>query len=837
LFSSSWHKREGVSRRVGGGLITVLVAGSLLLTGCSEFVDRDQLHAEPGAELTLEPGHPVGQTFVARHAGLGGVEIWLEPGQGSQEEIRLHLRSDPQAEEDLATTTLPLTQVTAPAFYRFTFSTLPGSHGNYYYAFLEMVEEGTVLVGGGPGEAYLDGALYRDHLPLDAQMAFRLVYEPLWILLDLGWAAVGALGLLGVAGLLYVVPGWALLAWLWRGERLLWAERLGVAAGLSLALYPLLLLWTDLVGLHLGPLYAWLPMVGGLVALIWRYRDWRPRRGLEALRQWAWSEALWPDLALLAVVGLVFGVRLLVVRTLDAPMWGDSYHHTMIAQLLVDNGGLFDSWEPYVPYRGLTTHFGFPAAAAVFSWGAGVESHQAVLVAGQLINGLAVLTLYPLAVRIADGNRWAGVGAVLVAGLLSPLPARYVNWGRYAQLAGQAILPVALWLLWEAARRDRLVWRTTGLAGIVLSGMTLVYYRMPFYYAIFVLAWLVGWGLPNWRTNGRRWLVGLARLALVGGIALLLVLPWVLHVAGSSLARVVGTRVAMDALLEHVLADYQVWRDVAPFVPQPLIISALVALLWSLARQRWTVASVGLWVMGLASLVACSLIRLPGAKMMQNYAIVIALYIPVGLLVGWLVGQIAMLVVQWAGGARRRWIMGAAIVSMAVWAALGQMRIVQPSYVMVTRPDVRAMAWIRENTPPEARFLVEGFRIYGGYSTVGADAGWWIPLLAGRENTMPPQYALVNEVPVESGYTQRVVGLVAHLETASPASPEGMRLLCDWGITHVYVGQGQGKVGNHAVQLFSPDALTASSVFNEVYQQDRVHVFALNPVVCGVNGR
>lgn len=39
-----------------------------------------------------------------------------------------------------------------------------------------------------------------------------------------GGAAVGGLGLLLMAGLLYVVPRWALLAWLWRGDGLSWAE-------------------------------------------------------------------------------------------------------------------------------------------------------------------------------------------------------------------------------------------------------------------------------------------------------------------------------------------------------------------------------------------------------------------------------------------------------------------------------------------------------------------------------------------------------------------------------------------------------------------------------------
>ena len=147
------------------------------------------------------------------------------------------------------------------------------------------------------------------------------------------------------------------------------------------------------------------------------------------------------------------------------------------------------------------------------------------------------------------------------------------------------------------------------------------------------------------------------------------------------------------------------------------------------------------------------------------------------------------------------------------------------------------MAWIRENTPPEARFLVEGYRVYEGFSTVGGDAGWWIPLLAGRENTMPPQYALLNEIPKDAGYTQRVVDLVTYLETVSPGSPEGIQMLCDWGITHVYVGQGQGETGAEVRQLFSPDELATSPALRTVYQQDRVHIFRLNPQACQAGGQ
>jgi hypothetical protein len=528
-------------------------------------------------------------------------------------------------------------------------------------------------------------------------------------------------------------------------------------------------------------------------------------------------------------LALVFAVRLLVVRTLEAPMWGDSVQHTVLAQLIMDNGGLFDSWEPYAPYHSLTVHFGFPTAAALLAWVARLDSVKATLLVGQLISGLAALTLYPLAVRIASGNRWAGVGAVLVAGLLSPMPAYYVNWGRYAQLAGQAILPVALWLLWETVQSDQPVWKTASLAGGTAAGMALSYYRMPFYYAVFVLAWLVGWGLSRWGMNGRSWLKGMARLCLVAGAALVLLLPVGFRVQGGSLATGLGKGITTGSPPVHVLADYQVWREVTWFVPPLLLLAALAALGWSLVRRCWSVVSVGLWVLGLASLVAGRLVGFPGSNYMQNFAIMIFLYIPVGLLVGWLIGQVAELVRRWG----KQWILGLAIVALAGWAAVGQMKIVQPVHIMVTRPDTQAMAWIEQNTPPEARFLVEGFRIYGGRSAVGADAGWWIPVLAGRQNTMPPQYALLTEAPAEPGYNRRVVDLVAKLETDSPASPEGIQLLCEWGITHVYVGQGQGEVGAGAVQLFPPGELASSPAYSQVYHQDRVSVFALNPRACG----
>ena len=71
---------------------------------------------------------------------------------------------------------------------------------------------------------------------------------------------------------------------------------------------------------------------------------------------------------MLVVVGLIVGTRLWIIRRIDLPMWGDSYQHAMIAQLLVDHKGLFESWAPYAELTSLNYHFGFHAAAAALGW-------------------------------------------------------------------------------------------------------------------------------------------------------------------------------------------------------------------------------------------------------------------------------------------------------------------------------------------------------------------------------------------------------------------------------------------------------------------------------------
>ncbi len=830
-------------RRRGWGKTALLALGALLfLTGCSAFVDRDQTAVVPEAAVRLEPGHPVGQTFVARHGGLNGVEFWLEPEPGATGRLLLRLRPDPQSSTDLAVAALPLESVAAPGFYRFSFPPDTRSHSLYRYAFLELEGTGVVRVGAAPGDAYIDGAAYRDHEPLDAQLAFRLTYDPWGMALDLGWAALQGLGLLAVAALLYLVPGYAMLPHPspcplpspdapsgegrgWRrsrrgwGEALPWPARMGLAAGLSLALYPLLFLWTDLVGLRLGPLYAWGPAVLGLAALAWRYRRWRPRQGWEALQAWARSDALWPDLALIIVLALVFGVRLLVVRTLDAPMWGDSYQHAVIAQLLVDHGGLFDSWEPYAELQTFTYHFGFHSAVAVFHWLTGMPVYRAVLWVGQILNGLAVLVLYPLSIKI-NGNRWAGLVSVLIGGLLLPMPMFYVNWGRYTQLAGQVILPTAVVLTWDFLENPRRHWELAGLGWLAIGGLALTHYRVLIFYVIFVMACLL---LTLKRRVCLRVLSRVTALGVGGG---LLFLPWFVHTFAGNITRGLGKQLTtLPSRLPEFTRQYNAIGDITRFMAPIGWLLLVVAIGFGLWRRQRGSLLVSLWWFLLLIATNPDWLYLPGAGSISNFALFIAVYIPAGLLIGNMAGE-------WVSNLRGQFRASAVAILACVLGIFGTLErlgdIDVASHALITRPDMRAMAWIQENMPEDARFLVNSFFAYGGSVIVGSDGGWWLSLLAGRQNTVPPLNYSSERGP-QPGYVKWVNELTAQIQTNGIDHPRTLQMLKERGITYVYVGQRGGKIGAGAAPLFSPYDLLGSDAFQVQYHRDRVWIFVLRP--------
>lgn len=618
--------------------------------------------------------------------------------------------------------------------------------------------------------------------------------------------------------LLFGLPGWALLR-RWAGVACLTlAEQLILGLVVGMALYPCLLLALDLLGLRVGSALGWALPLLALPLLLWSYRHpAAPPRGWRAREP---GGAFWPGTALVITTGALVGVRCLAVHGLEVPLWGDSVHHAMIAQLIVEHRGLFRSWEPYAALQTFTYHFGFHAHVAAITWMTGIATPRAVVLTGQIANMAAVLALYPLAVQLGR-SRWAGVAALLLAGLLAPMPMLYVQWGRYTQLAGQVMLPVAVYLAWRFLEAPRRQWGLLLITSITFAGMLLTHYRI----AIFALCFFPPVVLVCARGSWREWAMRLGLLALLSGA---LVAPWLLRVLGGQLLVVLSSIVAASATRGGAApgADsLNVMGGPLFFLPAPVWYALPVALLWAVWRRNRAVITVALWWLLALLLVNPQALGLPGAGTLTNFAWLIAAYIPAGLIIGALAGRLPRRLSRPALLAG----LTLGIAGLAWWGGAQRLRQMDLATTAMVEPaDLRAFDWIRRSTPADARFLVNGF-FPNPAVVVGSDGGWWLPLLARRETTLPPILYIAEHGP-RPDYRMWINELYAAVHDLGITHPRTIARLRERGVTHVYLGQRGGTVGyGGGEQIIAPEALLGNAAFRLVYHEDQVWIFALQP--------
>jgi hypothetical protein len=823
---------------LAGAIFTSLV---LLLSGCSPLIKSEQ--PTLSSYLPISASESAGQTFLARYDGLQGIAVNLDPQQPGTGELRLTLFDQPLDGEVLRSASLATDRLEDNVYYRFNFEPVGASSREDFYFNLELSGSSSYPVAIAPGYSYPNGSAYQNGMPLDdTQLAFRLIYDTRLAALGLLREVIFWSGLLAAGLVLCVLPGWALLTWLYpRWSALRWPERLGLAAGASLALYPLIYLYTDLVGLHLGAFYAWLPpLLAGVYLTVKAFRRWDRKIDLPAIRS-----PIPADLAFLALVGLVFASRFWAVRTLLIPMWGDSYHHSLIAQLLVDHRGLFDSWAPYAEMQTFTYHFGFHTLTAGLHYLTGLELPAATLWAGQLVNGLAVLSLYPLATRLGR-SPWAGVIAVLLAGLLAPMPMYYANWGRYTQLAGQVILIAAVYLVWDSLKEERNGWWTPILASLTLAGLALTHLRVVIIAALFMAAY---WILYFRKDTAVHILQRSLVIALTAG---LLFLPWLVHILSGRIIGIFSATLAVPASQTAAGPTFgETVGDLFAYLPALVWLLLPLVIGWGLWRRERGLLLVSLWWWLVWIAGEPTWYGLPGKGAITAFAVLIAAYIPVAVIfgagVGWGLeapvgrsGEPLQAAGEYGGdppvvGKPRRWsrwvnpILGILVVVVGLWGAkerLGDVDIA--SHALVLSPDLRAIQWIEQNLPPEARLLVNAHLVFYDTATAGTDGGWWLPLLAGRQTTIPPMNYSFEQEPWP-GYRDWINGLYVDIQTKGIDHPDVLAELRQRGVTHVYIGQQQGSVSFFGQFNFDLQALASSPDYRPVYQQDRVRIYEVLP--------
>jgi hypothetical protein len=600
------------------------------------------------------------------------------------------------------------------------------------------------------------------------------------------------------AGVLLLAPGYLLWEYAERGIRLPSLVRAGVWIALSCSIVPLIFLWAGTLQLSLTPIVLRLMFAAfGLLSLWHAARHRRPL---------PWRRWPLPMLLLLGVAALL--LRLYQIRDAVLPLWVDSVHHALLIRVVSETGRIPTSLRPYLPIDQLPYHWGYHVIAATWQATTLLPLPVLMLLAGQLLNALNVLTVYALASYLSR-SPLAGLFAALVTGFLSIMPAYYVTWGRYTQLTGLLLLPGLLILASLLIERPGFSPALLACTAVAVAGLILVHYRVLVFFAAAIAPLLLLFGI----CFPRRLPAAAGRLAMAGALGLLLAAPWMLVLAREVLLPAAQTPGSLAGG-----GDYNNLEPRLLFTKNSrwLYGVAAVGACLALLRGRWRLVAIACWI-GLLFLIANpQVIGLRPLWLITNHAVIITLFLPMSVLIGEGAAHIVHLLRRWSPSRLRMAVRYLPATSLVLLAGLGcwQFRnVINPATNFVLPADLPALAWVAEHTAPDARFLINAHPWLGQVHR-GADAGWWIMPLTGRWTSTPPAI-------FDYGSPEYVAEVVARNTAVTTLRPEQIAeldaLVQDNDIDYIFIGAKGGPLKG--------DMLWGRPEYENVYDQDGVLIF------------
>jgi hypothetical protein len=578
------------------------------------------------------------------------------------------------------------------------------------------------------------------------------------------------------------------------------AVALAVQLALGLSIWPLVLLWSSAAhiawSVRAMAVVTWITIAVGL-----------------AVR--AWGRRVGTGGALLVVMAVLFAMTVaLRIRQVDGlafPPWVDGVHHVMITRLVLEQGAIPETADPFIPGGDFFYHWGFHATFAFVAAAIGQTSPPALppllLQYGQVLNALSFFAMYA-AGRTFLRSRAGGLVAAVLAMFVSYYPAFYLSWGRYPHLCGTLVLPALLIVLDRLSRSTAAVpWREGSGAVLLAAGLVLIHVRI----ALFALAFAVVLAAAQAVRAPRRSLGTLGRWGIVALGAMLAISPWLIRL-GRTPAVAYMTHVAEPAAtgepswlpLLHSLHNRELLSlatgglsGMAGWMEMPAA-SRIASAAWFLilvAASRWRAGRaratrlapwrplglLGAWVALLAVVLYW---RPPGLDLTRVASLdsaVITLFIPLslagGALVAWVLARLAP---------RRR---TAAAFLLAIAIAVGGgsalTEVVNPVTVFADAHDLRALAWTQQHVARTALFAVDG-RPWIAPSWVGVDGGYWIGAATTQRSILPPLLYAWSLAPAE---VARVNALVARWSNRRPPSDDdAWSALRSAGVTHIFSG-------------------------------------------------
>jgi hypothetical protein len=817
-------------------LIILLLFLIIATSGCVTLSDPEASQ-EYSADTVgvLDAQTSMGQSFISRRPNTNGITLWMATvtlptnvtSNSLNNTIRVRLFNSPDDINPIFSTYITLPASANNTQISIDIPRLKGAAGQSYYLLL-TTDAGSYHIKGRLEDAYPSGQAYTNSTPINADIEFRLSYDygPTELLDDLksylsnSWLIIPLLTLLWL-------PGWLLLDISGLRRNFDLGEQTAISIGISLALIPVVMLWTTVLKL-VWSREAVLFVAGFLIALfivrlvylsIISRRNKHPSSIVEPGPKPTWRQrvpALFSNPSILIVliflVSLV--VRLVMVRDLATPAWVDAIHHALITRLILINGAYPSTYLPYLDFSPSMYHPGFHSIAASFVWLTNLDLSKSLLILGQVLNALCVFSVY-LITKTLTRSSTAGIIAAFITGFLTPMPAYYTSWSRYTELTGLLLLPVVLALFqsWLDGEADKKSGWIIGLGALVAAGLFMIHYRVLAFLACLLLVFVIyriafGRG-QNHVTTGRivMFVISIAFVSIV------LVVPWFVPTLTSTLLPRLNAPVSGPS---GAFQDFSLPYLTSALGMQALVLAGL-GLLWSIIKHRSIAFILTLWFFLLFLLANLDFLKLPGSGLISNISVEIILFIPISILGGYFIDQ---LLLSWKELVPNRFISLSYVFVFILFgfvAYLGSKQLVSilnPITILSRQADLPAIEWVSEHIPNDETIVINPFA--WGYSLyAGNDGGYWIEPLSGRLTIPPPVlYGLDQHAGEISQLSQEII--------ASSSDPAEMRdLLISQNLHYIFTGAKGGVI--------PPEKLASSGLFSLLYHQDGVWILSVKP--------
>ncbi len=829
-------KANNLSHKKYLGLIPFLFFFIIITSGCVTLADPEASQEYNADKVgILDAQTSLGQSFVSRRPNLNGIKIWVSSLSGQANaannslsktiKVRLFHTAGDETPIFVTTATAPISGNNIPISIN-----IPGLKdpaGQSYYLVLS-VDSGSLQINGRLEDAYPYGQAYIDSNPINADIAFRLSYnydlpsffQDLKLYISNIWIIFPLLVLLGL-------PGWLLLEASGFRTHFDPGEQTAISIGLSLAVVPLVMLWTTTLDLKWSKQAVF--FVSGIliatfiVHLIYVFiitpRNNHKNSGEEPNSRPTWNQIISKDihknafvLVLIFLATLI--VRLIMVRDLATPAWVDSVHHALITRLILENGAYPSTYLPYLDITPTIYHPGFHSIAATFVWLTSLDLSRSLLILGQVLNALSIFSVYLLTKTLTHSSS-AGVFAAFITGFLTPMPAYYTSWGRYTELTGLLLLPVVLTLLqfWLKGKADKKSGWILGLGAITAAGLFMIHYRVVAFLACLILAYVIYNLVFDRNHRPFKPIKVLLFIAAMAFISIIFVLPWFIPTLKSTvLPRLRSTVVVAAAPFQ----DFS-WPYLTSALGKQALALAGLGLIWSLIKKCRIAFVTVLWVMLMFVLANLDVFKLPGSGLITNISVEIILFIPISVLGGYF---IAAVMDNWREIIPSQYniLVYTLLFTLFGFTAYNGSKqlvgILNPITILSRRADLPAIQWVSEHLPENETILINPFAWgYGLYA--GNDGGYWLEPLSGRLTLPPPVlYGLGNGSREISQRSEQII--------SSSTDPAAMRdFMLTQNLDYIFTGARGGVI--------PPEKLASSGYFDLLYHQDGVWILGVKP--------